>query len=97
MGEPGAGSRRLTVYRQQESMGAAGDLDFALELLQRARNGSLGPSLRLYRPQPTVAFGQRDANLPGFAPRRRLAGSSVSSPSYAKQGAEPLRIIRGPW
>lgn len=60
------GAACLTVYRQEETFGAAGDLDFALELLQRARKGQLGPSLRLYRPQPTVAFGQRDANLPGF-------------------------------
>ena len=54
-----AGSRTLTVVRQQESLGAAADLDFALGLLQKVKTGSLGPTLRLYRPVPTVAFGQR--------------------------------------
>ncbi|MCP2047048.1 UNVERIFIED_ORG: lipoate-protein ligase A [Paenarthrobacter nicotinovorans] len=73
--------KQLTVYRQQDSLGAAGDLDFALELLRRARSGQLGPSLRLYRPEPTVAFGQRDANLPGFA---------AAETACREQGFEPL-------
>ncbi|AOY71190.1 lipoate--protein ligase family protein [Paenarthrobacter ureafaciens] len=72
---------RLTVYRQPESLGAAEDLDFALELLQRARSGRLGPSLRLYRPLPTVAFGQRDANLPGF---------EAAADACRRLGFEPL-------
>lgn len=59
-------ARALQVYRQQESFGAAEDLQHALDLLDAARRGTLGPSLRVYRPQPTVAFGQRDARLPGF-------------------------------
>ncbi len=66
MPEAGAGSRTLTIVRQEESLGAAGDLDFAIELLQRVKTGAVGPMLRLYRPVPTVAFGQRDTHLPGF-------------------------------
>ncbi|MEC5182204.1 lipoate--protein ligase family protein [Arthrobacter sp. CG_A4] len=58
--------RTLTVFRQEESLGAAGDLDFALELLRKVKTGAAGPLLRLYRPAPTVAFGQRDTHLPGF-------------------------------
>lgn len=61
-----AGPRSLTVFRQPSSLGAAEDLDFALELLRRVKTGAAGPLLRLYRPVPTLAFGQRDANLPGF-------------------------------
>lgn len=56
----------LTVIRQEESLGAARDLEFGIELLGKVKAGEIGPSLRLYRPAPTVAFGQRDANLPGF-------------------------------
>lgn len=66
MPQASAGPRTLTVVRQQESLGAAADLDFALGLLQKVKSGSLGPTLRLYRPVPTVAFGQRDTHLPGF-------------------------------
>ncbi len=61
-------------------MGAAGDLDFALELLQRARNGKLGPSLRLYRPQPTVLSASAMQTFLVFTQRRRHAGNSVLSP-----------------
>ena len=56
----------LTVFRQEESLGAAGVVEFGIVLLGMAKAGEIGPSLRLYRPAPTVAFGQRDANLPGF-------------------------------
>ncbi|UVJ37913.1 lipoyl protein ligase domain-containing protein [Arthrobacter sp. CJ23] len=73
--------KTLTVVRQKETLGAAEDLDFGLELLRRARTGHLGPTLRLYRPRPTVAFGQRDANLPGFA---------VAADACRERGFEPL-------
>src|SRR6478672_5052170 len=66
MQQAAAGPRNLTVFRQDHSLGAAADLDFALTLLQRVKTGSIGPMLRLYRPAPTVAFGQRDTHLPGF-------------------------------
>lgn len=29
-------------------------------------SGGTPPTLRIYRPQPTVAFGQRDARMPGY-------------------------------
>ncbi len=71
----------LSVLRQHVSSGAAADLDGALTLLASARSGAIGPTLRLYRPKPTMAFGQRDANLPGFA---------VASAAAAEHGFEPL-------
>ncbi|WP_284976504.1 lipoate--protein ligase family protein [Arthrobacter sp. efr-133-TYG-104] len=76
----------LTVYRQPESLGAGHDLDFALELLRRARSGQLGPTLRLYRPEPTVAFGQRDANLPGFAAAEEACRNLGFEPLVRKAG-----------
>ncbi len=74
-------AKPLTVVRQDVSLGAAGDLDFAIDLLGRARGGSIGPMLRLYRPQRTVAFGQRDAKLPGF---------SMAAQACRNLGFEPL-------
>ena len=76
-----AGPRTLTVVRQEESLGAAADLDFALGLLKRVKTGSLGATLRLYRPVPTVAFGQRDTHLPGF---------EAATVACREQGFEPL-------
>lgn len=71
----------LDVYRQEQSSGAAADLQAALAMLASARNGELGPALRIYRPRPTVAFGQRDARLPGFA---------AAAAACRDQGFEPL-------
>ena len=87
--------KQLTVYRQEDSFGAAGDLDFALELLQRARGGQLGPSLRLYRPQPTVAFGQRDANLPGFAAAGEACRRLGFEPLVRKAGGRAAAYHQG--
>lgn len=36
-------------------------------LLNAVREGSLPATLRIYRPNPTVAFGQRDVRLEGYA------------------------------
>lgn len=60
---------------------AAADLDRGLRLLREAAAGTLGPVLRLYRPQPTVAFGQRDTRLPGFA---------AAEAAVRQEGFEPL-------
>ncbi|MEJ1114756.1 lipoate--protein ligase family protein [Paenarthrobacter sp. CCNWLY172] len=90
-----APAAQLTAYRQLESMGAAQDLDFALELLQRARSGQLGPSLRLYRPQPTVAFGQRDANLPGFPAAEEACRELGFEPLIRKAGGRAAAYHQG--
>ena len=74
-------SAGLTVVRQQHSLGAAEDLDFALAMLDAVRRGELGPTLRIYRPAPTVALGQRDAKLPGFA---------AAEAACRRHGFEPL-------
>lgn len=53
---------------QPNTLGVSADLEYALTLLEAARRGRLsGGVVRLYRPEPTVAFGQRDRHLPGFA------------------------------
>lgn len=85
----------LTVYRQPQTLGAAEDLDFALELLQRARRGELGACLRLYRPQPTVAFGQRDANLPGFKAAEEACRNLGFEPLVRKAGGRAAAYHQG--
>ena len=81
MRDAGAGLGTLTVVRQERSLGAARDLEFGIELLTQAKTGRIGPTLRLYRPKPTVAFGQRDARLPGF---------DAAAQACRDQGFEPL-------
>ncbi|WP_445154229.1 lipoate--protein ligase family protein [Arthrobacter sp. Hor0625] len=95
MQQAAAGPRTLTVYRQQESLGAAQDLDFALELLQRVKTGVLGPMLRLYRPEPTVAFGQRDTHLPGFEAAAKACRELGFEPLVRKAGGRAAAYHQG--
>ncbi|MBT8160366.1 lipoate--protein ligase family protein [Arthrobacter sp. GN70] len=88
-------NRTLTVVRQQESLGATEDLDFGIELLNRARRGLLAPTLRLYRPQPTVAFGQRDAKLAGFPAAAEACRELGFEPLIRKAGGRAAAYHRG--
>lgn len=93
--ELAGGQRTLTVVRQEESLGVADDLDFGIELLNRARKGLLPPTLRLYRPRPTVAFGQRDAKLPGFEAASEACRNLGFEPLIRKAGGRAAAYHRG--
>ncbi|MCC3274946.1 lipoate--protein ligase family protein [Arthrobacter sp. zg-Y20] len=84
----------LTVVRQQRSLGAAEDLDFALAMLDAVRRGELGPTLRIYRPVPTVALGQRDAKLPGFAAAEAASRRHGFAPLVRKAGGRAAAYHR---
>lgn len=95
MKQAAAGPRALTVYRQERSLGAAEDLDFALGLLQQVKTGALGPLLRLYRPAPTVAFGQRDTHLPGYDDAARACRELGFAPLVRKAGGRAAAYHEG--
>ncbi|MET4096635.1 octanoyl-[GcvH]:protein N-octanoyltransferase [Arthrobacter sp. UYCu712] len=95
MTEAAVGPRTLTIVRQEESLGAAADLDFAIELLQRVKTGAVGPMLRLYRPVPTVAFGQRDTHLPGFDSAARACRELGFEPLVRKAGGRAAAYHEG--
>ena len=95
MTAPITDARTLTVMRQGASLGAAEDLDFGIELLNRARRGQLEPTLRLYRPQPTVAFGQRDAKLPGFEAAAQACRALGFEPLVRKAGGRAAAYHQG--
>lgn len=76
---------RLQVLHEQSS-GAAEDMERGLTLLRQAARGSLEPTLRIYRPQPTVAFGQRDMRLPGFEAASAAARALGFEPLVRKAG-----------
>jgi octanoyl-[GcvH]:protein N-octanoyltransferase len=85
----------LTVVRQEHSLGAARDLEFGLDVLNQARAGEIGPTLRLYRPAPTVAFGQRDRNLPGFDAAADACRSLGFEPLVRKAGGRAAAYHEG--
>ena len=95
MQQAAAGPRTLTVFRQQHSLGAAADLDFALELLQQVKTGALGPMLRLYRPAPTVAFGQRDTHLPGYEAAAQACRELGFEPLVRRAGGRAAAYHQG--
>ncbi|PNI09696.1 lipoate--protein ligase [Arthrobacter sp. AFG7.2] len=95
MNDGGPGARMLTVVRQGKSLGAARDLEFGLELLARARNGEIGPTLRLYQPAPTVAFGQRDTRLPGFEAAAEACRANGFEPLVRRAGGRAAAYHEG--
>ncbi len=81
-----ATARELLWYNQPETLGAAADLNAAIGLLKRVQAGELGPMIRLYRPQPTMAFGQRDVRLPGYERARQICLEHGYTPVVRKAG-----------
>ncbi|WP_051620060.1 lipoate--protein ligase family protein [Haematomicrobium sanguinis] len=80
---------------QSRSLGAAEDLDYALTLLRAVQSGDLGAMVRIYRPEPTVSFGQRDARLPGFAHASRRSAELGFTPVIRKAGGRAAAYHRG--
>ncbi|EXF24940.1 lipoate--protein ligase [Nesterenkonia sp. AN1] len=97
----------LHVYRQPRSLGAEADLERALTLLQRTRaagsprdarrasDGRVAPLLRMYRPDPTVAFGQRDERLPGFAAAAQACREEGFTPLVRRAGGRAAAYHQG--
>ena len=57
--------------------------------------GARGPTLRLYRPSPTVAFGQWDARLPGFDAAATAAVEHGFAPLVRRAGGRAAAYHRG--
>jgi octanoyl-[GcvH]:protein N-octanoyltransferase len=62
------------------------DVALAAALLADVAAGHRAPALRVYRPSPTVAFGRRDAFLPGFARAAAAARRRGFTPVLRAQG-----------
>lgn len=66
-------TRTLKWVEQDVSLGVAEDLSYSTALLRAVQHGTLtGPIVRLYRPQPTVSFGQQDVRMDGYEQAREL-------------------------
>ncbi|RJN31498.1 lipoate--protein ligase family protein [Nesterenkonia natronophila] len=93
----------MHVHRQTQSLGAAEDLQLGLRLLNGTRGRHDDPSirqieeplLRIYRPQPTVAFGQRDSRLEGFSAAQRAAQRHGFEPVVRRAGGRAAAYNQG--
>lgn len=96
-------TQQLSVYRQRESLGAAEDLALGLKLLEGTRKYAVnprhpeatGPMLRIYRPQRTVAFGQRDRKVDGFEAAQRACRRNGFEPVVRRAGGRAAAYHQG--
>ncbi|MGO1523075.1 MAG: lipoate--protein ligase family protein, partial [Nesterenkonia sp.] len=96
-------AEELLVYRQRESLGAAEDLDLAITLLNGTRRyaqdpadaQATSPMIRIYRPQPTVAFGQRDQRMEGFDDAQQACWDLGFTPVVRRAGGRAAAYHHG--
>ncbi|WP_425861686.1 lipoate--protein ligase family protein [Arthrobacter sp. TWP1-1] len=86
---------QLEVHRQLVNQGAEADLNFALELLNQVKTGQRNAMLRFYRPEPTVAFGQRDTRLAGFAAAEQASRDNGYVPAVRRAGGRAAAYHQG--
>ena len=85
----------LTLWRTEASGDPVEDLHAGIELLGLVRSGERPPTLRRDRPDPTLAFGQRDVRLPGYAAAAEAAASAGFAPVVRKAGGRAAAYHRG--
>ncbi|SJN18211.1 Lipoate-protein ligase A [Micrococcus lylae] len=92
--------RRLRWAVQERTLGAAEDLDWAMGELSVFRTAAaegkdLDDLIRVYVPEPTVAFGQRDARLPGFEAAAAAARAHGFAPLTRRAGGRAAAYHHG--
>lgn len=87
-----------TLYwvEQDVSLGVAEDLEYSTALLRAVQHGTIsGPIVRLYRPDPTVSFGQQDVRTPGYETARELSQQHGFAPTVRRVGGRAAAYHRG--
>ncbi|MHA7238897.1 lipoate--protein ligase family protein [Arthrobacter sp. TMS1-12-1] len=95
MSTPWQGAAGLELVLDPPSGDAAAELDRGIGLLREVAAGDRPPTLRLYRPSPTVAFGQRDARLPGFEDAAAAVTRHGFAPLVRRAGGRAAAYSRG--
>ncbi len=63
----------MELVRDRHPEDPVAEMAFSEALLRAVAAGARGPCARVFRPGATLAFGRRDALLPGFAPAQEAA------------------------
>ncbi|MDN6533997.1 MAG: lipoate--protein ligase family protein [Yaniella sp.] len=80
-------TRTLKWVEQDVSLGVAEDLAYSTDLLRAVQHGAItGPIVRIYRPQPTVSFGQQDVRMDGYEQARELSEQHGFAPVVRRVG-----------
>ncbi len=85
----------LSLLEENAGGDAARDLDRHVDLLRHVGRGARGPLLRLYVPNPTLAFGRRDARLDGFDAAWETAASAGFTPVIRSAGGRATAYHQG--
>ncbi|MBV1778349.1 lipoate--protein ligase family protein [Paeniglutamicibacter sp. ABSL32-1] len=85
----------LHVRIEDASGDPEADLGAGIELLGAVRNGEAPATLRIYRPDPTLAFGQRDVRLAGYALAVARSLEHGFAPVVRKAGGRAAAYHRG--
>jgi octanoyl-[GcvH]:protein N-octanoyltransferase len=86
---------RLNVRIEEPSGDPEADLGAGIELLGAVRNGEVPATLRIYRPDPTLAFGQRDVRLAGYPLAVARSLEHGFAPVVRKAGGRAAAYHRG--
>lgn len=95
MSNPWQGAAELELLLDPPSHDAAAELDRGIALLREVAAADRPPTLRLYRPSPTLAFGQRDARLPGFSEAAAASSRHGFVPLVRRAGGRAAAYHRG--
>lgn len=88
--------RTLHWVEQDASLGVAEDLAYSTTLLRAVQHGVLtDPVVRMYRPEPTVSFGQQDVRTDGYAVATRQASQHGFTPTVRRVGGRAAAYHRG--
>lgn len=85
----------LEVLIEEPSNDPVADLARGIDLLNQIKAGERGATLRIYRPKPTLAFGQRDVRLAGFEEARAAASRRGYEPVVRKAGGRAAAYHQG--
>lgn len=86
-----------TLLNESPSGDPEADLERGIELLREVAQGKRGPLLRIYRPAPTVAFGQRDTRAPGYEAAAQASCDAGFAPLIRKAGGRAMAYHPGSW
>ncbi|MEU3332700.1 biotin/lipoate A/B protein ligase family protein [Glutamicibacter creatinolyticus] len=86
---------RLRVLVEEPSGDPAADLERGVQLLREVRAGQMPALLRIYRPDPTLAFGQRDVRLEGYQAAVEAAQRHGFTPVVRQAGGRAAAYHRG--
>lgn len=89
-------TKNLHWVEQNVSLGTAADLEYSTTVLRAVQQGMMGgPVVRIYRPAPTVSFGQQDVRMAGYERARNCSQQHGFTPVVRRVGGRAAAYHHG--